>query len=193
VRDTTVARSYAEALFELGERHDAHDDLAQGLSTMTMLVASDPRIRAFLATPKLSLDHKRHALREALAAQVSPLFLNFVLVVLRKRRQRLLQEIAEAYRTLLDEKLGRLHVEVQLAHEPDEAAEAAIISELTRIFGRTVIPHIRVEPALMGGIVVRAGDRVLDGSLRHRLITLRHRLHEAMLPPAARSAPAGAR
>ena len=178
MRETTVARSYAEALFELGQRHNAHDDFAQGLNTVTALLDSDPRIRAFLETPKIGVAVKKRALRDALAAQVAPLFMNFMLVVLEKRRQRMLRGIARAYRDLLDEKLGRLHVEVSLAHEPDEQAEQAIISELSRITGRTVIPHIKVDPSLLGGIVVRYGDRVMDGSLRHRLVTLRHRLLE---------------
>jgi F-type H+-transporting ATPase subunit delta len=178
VHETTVARSYAEALFELGQRHNAHDEFAQGLNTITSLLDSDPSIRAFLETPKIGVEVKQRALRDALAEQVSPLFMNFVLVVLRKRRQRTLRSIAAAYRDLLDEKLGRLHVHVALAHEPDEAAEQAIISELSRITGRTVIPHIEVNPALLGGIVVRYGDRVMDGSLRRRLLSLRQRLVE---------------
>jgi F-type H+-transporting ATPase subunit delta len=181
VRDTTVARSYAEALFELGERHGTHDDMAQGLAAMAQVLESAASIRGFLDSPKLSVEHKRTALRGALGGRVSPMFLNFVLVVLRKLRQRLLPAIAAEYRTLLDVKLGRLHVDVQLAHAADEAAEQEIVSELTRIFGRTVIPTFTVDPSLIGGIVVRAGDQVLDGSLRHRLISLRHQLHEAML------------
>src|SRR5690606_22140514 len=115
-------------------------------------------------------------LRSTLSDQMSPLFMNFVLVVLEKRRQRLLRAIAKEYRELLDEKLGRLHVQVTLAHEPDEATEEAVTAELSRILGRAVIPHISVDPALLGGIVVRYSDRVLDGSLRRRLLSLRQRM-----------------
>lgn len=176
MRDTTVARSYAEALFELGEKHGAHDDLAQGLNTVTSLLGADPRIRAFLETPKIDVSQKRRVLRSTLEEQVSPLFMNFVLVVLQKRRQRLLRTIAAEYRELLDEKLGRLHVQVTLAHEPDDVTEQSITTELSRILGRSVIPHISVDPALLGGIVVRYGDRVLDGSLRRRLMSLRQRM-----------------
>jgi F-type H+-transporting ATPase subunit delta len=188
VQESTVARSYADALFELGERHGAHDDFAQGLNTITSLIDSDPRIAKFLQTPKIEISSKRDALRSALAEQISPLFMNFVLVLLRKRRQRLLPAIAAAYRDLLDEKLGRLHVQVTLAHEPDEATEQEIISELSRILGRSVIPHITVDPALLGGIVVRYGDRIMDGSLRRRLVSMRHRLIDVALPELA---PAG--
>jgi F-type H+-transporting ATPase subunit delta len=176
VRDTTVARSYAEALFELGERHGMHDELARGLNTMTALLDSDPRVRAFLETPKVALADKRRVLRTTLEDQVSDLFMNFVLVVLQKRRQRLFRVIAAEYRELLDRKLGRLHVQVTLAHEPDEAAEQNITRELSRILGLSVIPHISVDPALLGGIVVRYSDRVMDGSLRHRLVSLRNRM-----------------
>ncbi|HEX2167871.1 MAG TPA: ATP synthase F1 subunit delta [Longimicrobiales bacterium] len=185
MRDTTVARSYAEALFELGERHDAHDDFAQGLNTITSLLESDDRVRAFLETPKIEVGQKKSALREALGEHVSPMFLHFVLVVLEKRRQQLIRAIAAEYRELLDVKLGRLHVQVTLAHEPDEAAEQSLTAELSRILGRSVIPHISVDPALLGGIVVRYGDRVMDGSLRRRLISLRHRMVEAALPLGA--------
>lgn len=184
MRDATVARSYAEALFELGDRHGAHDEFALGLNTITSLLDADPRIRAFLETPKIDVARKKLALRGALAEQVSPLFMNFVLVVLQKRRQRLLRSIAAHYRDLLDEKLGRLHVQVTLAHEPDEETERTVVAELSRILGRTVIPHISVDPALLGGIVVRYGDRVMDASLRRRLLSLRHRLIEAALPAA---------
>lgn len=182
MRDTTVARSYAEALFALGEKHDAHDALAQGMNTVTSLIAADASIRAFLATPKVGPAQKKDVLRRALGEHVSPLFLNFLRVVVDKRRQRLLHAIAAAYRELLDEKLGRLHVAVSLAHEPDEATERKITAELSRILGSSVIPHVTVEPALLGGIVVRYGDRIIDGSLRRRLLSLRHRLVEAALP-----------
>lgn len=182
MQESTVARSYAETLFELGERHDAHDDFAQGLNTVTSLIESDPRISSFLETPKIDAAGKREALRSALAEHVSPMFMSFVLVLMRKRRQRLIRAIAAEYRELLDEKLGRLHVQVTLAHEPDEAAEQAIVAELTRITGRSVIPHITVDPALLGGIVVRYGDHVMDGSLRRRLLAMRQRLVNATLP-----------
>jgi F-type H+-transporting ATPase subunit delta len=176
VRGSIVARSYANALFELGERHGAHDDLVHGLNTMTSLLGSDPRIRSFMETPKIDIASKQQALRSALGSQVSTLFMNFMLVVLRKRRQRLLTEIAAAYRDLLDEKLDRVHVQVTVAHEPDEGLEEQIRVELARILGRSVLPHVHVDPAILGGIIVRYGDNVIDGSLRRRLIGLRQRL-----------------
>lgn len=182
MRDGIIARNYAGALFELGERHDAHDEFVQGLNTITSLIAADARIRAFLETPKIDVARKKQALRAALGTHVSPLFMNFVLVVLQKHRQRILHAIAAEYGELLDDKLGRLRATVTLAHEPDETLERHISAELSRYTGLTVIPRFVVEPAILGGIVVRYGNHVMDGSLRRRLVGMRRRLVAATLP-----------
>ncbi|MGH7504053.1 MAG: ATP synthase F1 subunit delta [Longimicrobiales bacterium] len=181
MRDNTVARSYAEALFELGQRTGKHQDFAVAVDALGALLSSDRRVRDFLNTPRLDADVKKNALRSALGGRVPPLFLNFVLVVFDKRRQRVLPQIAQEYRVLLDEHLGLLNVEVALAHEPDERAEEEITAQLSRILGRKVIPHIHVDSGILGGIVVRYGDRLMDGSLRHRLVRLRERMLEVTL------------
>lgn len=179
---TTVARAYAEALFALGSRTGDHEAYGRAFEALAALLESDRLVRDFLRSPKIEVSAKRQVLTRALEGRVPRLFLNFVLVVLDKRRQRLLPEIAREHLRLLDEHVGRMHVQVTLAHEPDERMEEEIAAELTRILGRKAIPHVRVEPAILGGIVVRWGDRVLDGSLRRRLVSLRHRLLQAALP-----------
>lgn len=182
MRETTVARNYAEALFELGERHGQREAFASAVDELAGLLDREPRVRAFLESPKVETEDKKRVLRRALEDRVPPLFLNFLMVVLDKRRQRLIREIAQEYHALLDERLGRMHVQVTLAREPDERFEQEIATDLSRILGRQVIPHVQVDPQILGGIVVRYGDRVLDGSLRRRLVSLRRRLVEAELP-----------
>jgi len=182
VRETTVARNYAEVLFEIGEKHDLHDNFVASFNALEAAAGADRRIRQFLDSPKIDTDAKKQALRKALGKTANPLFINFLLVVLQKRRQRLLFDIAAEYRALVDEKLGRAHVQVTLAHEPDAKAQADITRQLSRVLGRDVIPHVTINREILGGIIVRYGDRVLDGSLRRRLVSLRHRLLEAELP-----------
>lgn len=182
MRDRIVARNYAEALFELGERHQALEVFAQSVTDLGELIAGERRIQRFLELPQIAPEAKKQALREALAGRVPELFLNFLLVVVDKRRQGLLREIGEEYRALLDERLGRLHVQVTLAHQPDAGAQGRIATELSRILGRSVTPHVTVDPAILGGIIVRYGDRVLDGSVRRRLSALRGRLMDTALP-----------
>jgi F-type H+-transporting ATPase subunit delta len=177
-----VARSYTAALFELGEKHGLHEEFAQGLDTVTSLLESDPRIRSFLASPKVSLSLKRDALRTALQERVPTLLLNFVMVMLRKRRHRFLPRVAAIYREMLDVRSGRIQARVTLAHEPDDAQRQEIADVLSRITGQAVVPRITVDPAILGGLIVRYGDHIMDGSLQHRLATLRRRLVEATLP-----------
>ena len=185
MRDTTVSRSYAEALFALGEKEDLHDAFAAGLQTVEALLAVDPRVRLFLQTPKIEPAVKKRALRLALAERIHPLLLNFLLVVIDKRRQRLLGGMAHEYRGLLDEKLGRMNVEVTLAHEPDAAQLRDIAAQLSRVLASEVVPHVRVDEDILGGIVVRYRDRVIDGSLRRRLVALRSRLLDTTVGQSA--------
>lgn len=182
MRETTIARSYAEALFELGERFDAHEAFAAAFHELAGLIEREPGVRTFLESPRIHPQDKKAALERALDGRVPRLFLNFVLVLVDKRRQGLLAKIAHEYDTLLDEHSGRIHVRVTLAREPDERMEEDIQAELSRLLGRKVIAHVQVDPRILGGLVARWGDRVLDGSLRRRLAGMRRRMLEAELP-----------
>lgn len=182
MRDATVARSYAEALFDLGRRSGEAQAYAEAFDTLDRLMAVDRRVRAFIVTPKIDVAAKKRTLRAVLGGRVPERFLNFLMVVLDKRRQRILTPMGHEYRQLLDEHLGRLNVRVTLAHEPDERAEEEIATELTRILGRKVVPHFEVDRSILGGLVVRYGDRILDASLRRRLLGMRERLLERAVP-----------
>lgn len=181
MRESTIARSYADALFELGKRHDQLDQFGDALDLVAASIATEPRLRLFLDTPKVETAEKKRVLSDVLQGKVPPLVLNFIFVVLDKRRQRVLPEIAVEYRKLQDEHLGRIRAEVTLAREPDEEMELEITRELSEKLGKTVIPSIHIEPKILGWIIVRYGDRVLDGSLRRSLVTLRRRLLDAKL------------
>src|SRR5690606_15663555 len=103
VRDSTIARSYAEALLALGQRHDQAEAFATAIDDMAAILEAEPGLSRFLETPKVEPEEKKRVLKMALQGRVPPLFLNFLLVVFDKRRQRLIREIAREYRTLLDE------------------------------------------------------------------------------------------
>jgi F-type H+-transporting ATPase subunit delta len=176
LRDTTIAHSYASALYDLASRHNQADEFAHAFEQVMALLAEQPRIQLFLQTPKIASEEKKAALKSAFGGRVPPLFLNFLLVIIDKGRQRLLEEIGREYQQILDENLGRVHVDVTLAREADERTEEEIGSSLSRLLGRTAIPHIRVKPEILGGLIVKYGDRVMDGSLRQRLLALKRQM-----------------
>lgn len=175
--ESTVARSYGEGVFDLAQKHDLHNEFATGFAAMTV-VLGEPGVRNFLVSPKLDTGTKKQVMRAALEGRVHPLFLNFVLVVLEKRRQALLSQIGQQYHALVDEAAGRMHVQVTVARTPSAEMEQDIRNRLSEIFGKTVVPHVTIDGRILGGIVVRHEDKVIDGSLRRRLLAMRRRLLE---------------
>ena len=83
---------------------------------------------------------------------------------------------------LLDEHFGRTHVTVTVARALDQEALQQLSGKLSRILGKEAIPHVRVKPAILGGILLKAGDTVFDGTLRRRIKQLRRQLVSAELP-----------
>lgn len=185
MRDVTIARNYAEAMYELAERHDEVEAYEAAFGELDRALVVDPRVRMFLETPKIDGERKAAVLRAAFEGGVPERFLRFVLLVLRNHRQRLYAEIGAEYRRILEETAGRAHVDVTLAREPDEGFEREIAGDLSRLLGKEVVPHVRVNPAILGGIIVRHGDRVIDGSLRRQLVSLRRNMMKAGLPKAS--------
>jgi F-type H+-transporting ATPase subunit delta len=188
VRAELIARNYAETLLDLADRNGGAASMEQfgaALDGVAGLVQANPRVRQFLETPRVTAAEKKAALRGALKGRAPELFLRFVSVLVDKRRQALLPEIAEAYRGLVDERMGRVRVRVTISHLPDEALQAEIGNSLARRLGRTVIPTFTVDPELLGGMVVQMGDEILDGSVRSRAARMRRALMAAELPPAA--------
>jgi F-type H+-transporting ATPase subunit delta len=188
VRAEIIARNYAETLLTLAERQGgpgALDEWGGAIDQLDAMLATDPRARQFLETPRVRPEQKKEALRQALAGRAPELFVRFVMVLVDKRRQSLIPEIAQAYRELVDQRMGRARVEVTISHAPDAALQAEIQRALEAQLGRTVIPTYRVDPDLLGGMVLRLGDEIFDGSVRSRANGLRRRLMESTMPAGA--------
>ena len=182
MRDETVARNYAEALFELAERHEGVEAYGTGVETVAKLIDENDEFRRFLETPRIDVTHKKDVIRKVFGETLPAKLVNFVLVTLDKRRQRLLRSIAREYQGLMDEHFNRVHVEVTLARALDEQSVEEIEERLTSALGKTAIPHVRVRPSILGGAIVRTGDTIYDGSLRRRLEGMRRKLLKTDLP-----------
>lgn len=187
MRDATIARNYAGALLELGLRHGEQEAYGASFRQLAEALEGNDRVRHFLETPKISTAAKQAAVRRALEGKVTERFLRFVLVVMAKGRQRLLGRIRAEYQEMIDAHAGRIHAEVTLARQPDAGTERAIADRLSVMLGKTVEPHFTVNPAILGGLVVRYGDHLMDGSLRRQLLSLKREMMHAGLPelPAA--------
>ncbi|HKG93641.1 MAG TPA: F0F1 ATP synthase subunit delta [Gemmatimonadaceae bacterium] len=176
MREPTIARNYAEALLELARRANDLEGWGNMIFSVADAMQRDMKLHHFLESPRVSADKKREVLGKALQDRTPRLFVRYLQALVRNRRHMLIPQIAAAYSDLVDEVEGRVHAQVTVAKEPTGEDKAMIARQLSRTMGKEVVPHISVNPAILGGVVVRVGDRVMDGSVRRRLTTLRNRL-----------------
>ena len=178
-RSNPVSRNYAEALLELAKKADNREGFGAMIRDVASAITQDPAVKLFLESPRVSYEDKNEILSKAFSDRMPRVFLRFLQMVVHNRRQMMIPEIAREYAQLLDEEEGRVHAEVTLARPVDGSEETRIGQELSRVLGRKVHPQMSVNPAIMGGIIVKVGNTVMDGSVRSRLGRLASRMRAA--------------
>lgn len=176
MRDTTIARNYAEALVTLAKRAGDLDGWGRMINDVAHLVSQDARVRRFLESPRTPVVAKQAILRRAFQDRMPTLMVRFFEAVVQNRRQLLIPTIAAEYAALVDESLGRVRADITLAREPQPGEVEAIAASLSKTLGRTAVANVRINPAIVGGVIVRVGDYVKDGSVRRRLGLLKSKL-----------------
>jgi len=170
IRDT-VAKRYAQAAFEIARGRDSLEEWATDLA-LVGTVMTDPQAASILSSTKLALAD-RYRLLEAILEGIDPLVMNLARLLVAKGRVGIGSQVAEAYRDLVDEHSGIAHARVVTAVPLADAEQRVVEERLGQIMGKKVIAHLEVEPAIVGGLVARVGDRLIDGSTRSKLLALR--------------------
>ncbi len=176
MRDTTIARNYAETLLVLAGRAGDLRGWGRMLSDVADAMDTNPTLRLFLESPRVPAAKKNEVLGTAFQDRMPRLMVRFLQSLVSHRRQMLIPEIARVYLDLVDAAEGRIHARVTVARETGEAESTVIAQQLSRMFGKDVVPHFTVDASIMGGLIVHVGDTVLDGSVRKRLASLRRRM-----------------
>ena len=170
MKSVTIARNYAQALFAAGDQHGPFLDAVAGA------IQADERIATVLESPRVSKAAKSQILERALKGEAPREFVRFLQAVVRRGRQGLLAEIAQEYQGLLDQKLNRVHAGVTLASDADARTQKQVVERLTKALGLEVRAFFRSDPRILGGVIVRVGDRIYDGTVRRRLTALQRRM-----------------
>ena len=181
MRDATIARNYADALLSLARKGEDPHGWGRMTREIADAVGRDPKLHRFLESPRVSVEQKNEVLGKAFQDRYPRLLVRYVQTLVRKGRQMLLPQIVTEYFNLLDEAEGRVHASVTVAREPSAADVDAMAAQLSRVLGKQVVPHVAVNPAILGGVVVKVGDTVMDGSVRRRLALLRGRLERSRM------------
>jgi F-type H+-transporting ATPase subunit delta len=170
-----AAKRYARAVFELANERGTIDRWNEDLAILGAL-AADEDVSAFLASPKQSESEKLAVVDKALSnAQPEARRLGQMLV--RRRRLPIIPEMVKAYEEAVLEQSGVLVANVTTAVELDSAGEEQVRDQLGKLFGKEVVLQTDVDPSLIGGLVVRVGDNLIDGSVSNSL----RRLHERLV------------
>ncbi len=177
MRSVTIARNYAEALFALGEGSGQTPRYGELIDAMAGAVETTPQVQGMLMSPRVPKAEKARILGAALRDQNVPReFVLFLQALVKRGRQLLLREMATEYHVLLDVKLNRVRAGVTLARPADEALRRSIQENLSRRLGKQVLASFAVDPEILGGAVVRVGERIHDGSVKRRMTKLRRQL-----------------
>lgn len=175
MRSESIARNYAEALFTLGERSGRTGEYGDLLEALAGGMKASPKVMAVFLSPKVPKAVKNRLLADAMPEAPGE-FVLFLQAVVKRGRQVLIGEIFGAYLGLLDLKHDRVRAGVTVARVPDEALKARITKALKAGLKKEVLPTFIVDPEILGGVIVRVGDRVMDGSVKRRMTRLRRQL-----------------
>lgn len=175
MRAESIALNYAEALFELADKEGQAASYGEWLEAVAGAIGSAPEIEAILMSPKVTKAEKNQILARALPGAPKP-FVAFLQAVIKRGRQQLFGLMATAYVGLLDTKLNRVRAVVTVARPASAALQAEIVKALTAVTGKEVLARFSADPTLLGGVLIKVGARIYDGSIRLKAATLRRQL-----------------
>lgn len=171
------AKRYSQAVFELAQERRTFDQWLEDLEGLAQLV-QDPGFLLIMESPRVHLDRKKEVLRERLVG-ADPLVLNLTQLLVTKGRVELIPGILQELRRLVDASRGIVHARVTTAVPLEASEQASLAQQLAQRTGKQVMLSAEVDPSIIGGLIARIGDTLLDGSVRGRLEALKRHLAEA--------------
>lgn len=176
MNDIIVARRYAQALFEEAEQRKLTEQIDADVDLIQRSMQASRELVRFFESPVISRDKKARVIQELFAERLQPLMLRFLNLLVEKQRESTFPAVIQAYRALRDRQMGILEVQARAAHALSEPEEQKLRATLEQMTGRRVRLQVRQDAGLLGGLVVRVGDTVYDGSVRHQLAMLREQM-----------------
>ena len=177
----SVARVYAVGLLDSVPASEAASVLDEARSFLVDVLDPQPQFERLLCTVTTQQDLKLQLIERVVAPRATPIFTNFLRVLIRHDRAVLLRTVVAVAEREWEIRSGKVRVRVTSATPLTDVSTTALVESLTRSLAAEPILETKVDPALLGGVVIRVGDTVYDGSVRNRLKQLRARLRERCL------------
>ena len=174
MKSSNVASRYARAFFNVAGEEKRYEEYYHELHRFTALMAENRNLKDFFNNPMFPKADKKDVLNKLLQMlDLSRPAANFIRLLIEKGRIVRIEEIEESYRQLMDETLGIARVQVKTAFSLKPEMAVSLKQALESLTGKKVEMQVEEEPALLGGIVVRVGDKLYDGSVRIQLENMR--------------------
>jgi F-type H+-transporting ATPase subunit delta len=172
---SSAAKRYAQAVFSLGKEQNTLDAWSDDLAMLSRIVA-DGRIATYLTNPSVAAERRIEAFEASLNTNVQPEARNLARMLIERDRTMLIPDIREMFDAQVRTERGIVVAEVTTAEQLNDAEQDFIRQKLETMTGQTVEFAMKIDPEIIGGIVVRIGDQVIDGSVRNKLEKMRTRL-----------------
>ena len=174
----STARRYAQALYQEAAAQGVTDAVDADVQILGETMDDSRELKLFFESPVISRDKKEAVIGKLFDGKVDDLVVRLMKLLVQKGREDVLPAVIEQYADLRDERLGQVEALVRTAMPMEYDETEDLRKALEAKTGKKVRLRIEVEPDLIGGVVVRIGDRVYDGSVQHQLETLRDQLAE---------------
>lgn len=172
---------YAKALFELGQERQESEKLHQDLKLMSQIVEEHRDLRVFLDSPAINRQQKSESILRIFAGRVGELTCDFLRVLASKDRLNLICEIQDSYEELENEQAGRVEGTLTTAVELSTQEESRFSEQISRALRKDVILQTRVDPAIIGGMVIKVEDTLMDASIKGSLKQFSERLSREVI------------
>jgi F-type H+-transporting ATPase subunit delta len=174
-----TAVAYARSILELANEKNQAQEFGQELATIGELLRQNRSFAEFLADPGVAAADRTAALDRLFRGRASPLVMNLMGVLNTRGRLNLLGAVADAYADLLDEQLGNVEVDVTVAQKLDNSQLDEVRRRVSQALGKNAVVHQYVDADIIGGLVLRVEDRLIDASVRSQLEAMRERMLSA--------------
>jgi F-type H+-transporting ATPase subunit delta len=173
MRDDSVVKGYASALFQVARSEDLVEVVEDELFKLREVLKKNAELREFLSNLRIAPEGKKKALMEIFGTEVSSVTLNHLNLVIDQGRQRKLVPIIEQYFALATAAREKVTAEVITSVPLSQKMAEKLARELTKVTKKQVFLKSRVDPSIVGGAIIRVENKIIDGSLRHQLGQMR--------------------
>lgn len=171
-----LSQKYAKAVFALAVEENKLTEFGAQLAEASQVIANHAELAAFIKNPQVKAEAKRNVFARLFQEGVSPMIYNFFMLLIDKHRESLLGEIAGEYKKLANAAQGIVEAKVTVAEKLSEAQRAKLVKKLQETTGKTVVIETKIDKSIIGGVVVRIGDKLIDGSVMRQMQSLKTQL-----------------